>query len=301
MPRDLSEETLILDVNPLHRIPLVFVNFLIFAASALGAGMAIYSLYYRSGEVSLTGSSILITVAVNLEIPMLAISVVTFLVSFVGFFGALRENRTLLRWYTRLMTYGLILVLCIAAAIVIIPFISKNTLQSLVSAELVEHYRDNADYRKLIDNVQETFGCCGVTDDGYKDWEHNIYFNCSKLNPSVERCFVPSSCCRPLENERDLDAIMKRRFCGRNVLNMTELEAWPRVYQRNCVDAIVTTMRRNIFVVFGITLLILVALLLMRVLAVSVHRELDVLTRIYKKYYKGVSKGIARAKAKRDA
>lgn len=49
-----------------------------------------------------------------------------------------------------------------------------------MSVELVERYRDNADYRQLIDNVQEKFECCGVTEDGYKDWNQNIYFNCSR-------------------------------------------------------------------------------------------------------------------------
>ncbi|CAN8009465.1 unnamed protein product, partial [Ixodes pacificus] len=143
-----------------------------------------------------------------------------------------------------------------------------------VSVELVERYRDNADYRQLIDSVQEKFQCCGVTDNGYKDWDHNIYFNCSRFNPSIERCFVPSSCCRPLENEQDLEAVLKRRFCGRNVLNVSDQEAWPKVYQRNCVNAFVSRIRRNIFVIFGATLVILVALHVLRLMAVSVRHEL---------------------------
>ena len=42
------------------------------------------------------------------------------------------------------------------------------------------------------------FQCCGLTD--YKDWEKNIYFNCSNANPSMEKCSVPWSCCKH-ENE----------------------------------------------------------------------------------------------------
>lgn len=35
--------------------------------------------------------------------------------------------------------------------------------------------------------------CCGIKD--YRDWNKNIYFNCTKENPSGLRCGVPYSCC----------------------------------------------------------------------------------------------------------
>ena len=38
-------------------------------------------------------------------------------------------------------------------------------------------------------------GCCGMTDNGYKDWNTNIYFHCNKSSPSSEKCGVPPSCC----------------------------------------------------------------------------------------------------------
>lgn len=37
------------------------------------------------------------------------------------------------------------------------------------------------------------FSCCGGI--SYKDWSQNMYFNCTPLNPSRERCSVPYSCC----------------------------------------------------------------------------------------------------------
>jgi len=35
--------------------------------------------------------------------------------------------------------------------------------------------------------------CCGVS--GYRNWENNIYFNCT--SPGGEACGVPFSCCKP--------------------------------------------------------------------------------------------------------
>lgn len=37
------------------------------------------------------------------------------------------------------------------------------------------------------------WSCCGAH--GPDDWNLNIYFNCTDLNPSRERCGVPFSCC----------------------------------------------------------------------------------------------------------
>lgn len=61
---------------------------------------------------------------------------------------------------------------------------------------MVQSYRDDPDLQNLIDWIQRHWlHCCGVNN--YRNWESNIYFNCSsKLVGSVEACGVPSSCCR---------------------------------------------------------------------------------------------------------
>ncbi len=44
----------------------------------------------------------------------------------------------------------------------------------------------------------QQFKCCGLSTRSYEDWSKNEYFNCTgpELNPSVERCGVPYSCCK---------------------------------------------------------------------------------------------------------
>lgn len=51
------------------------------------------------------------------------------------------------------------------------------------------------------------FQCCGVRgrEDGYRDWQSNVYFNCSEENLSPERCGVPYSCCVPKTGQRLLN------------------------------------------------------------------------------------------------
>lgn len=43
------------------------------------------------------------------------------------------------------------------------------------------------------------FKCCGWNN--YTDWSWNLYFNCTRANPSSERCAVPYSCCTPVPGE----------------------------------------------------------------------------------------------------
>ena len=61
---------------------------------------------------------------------------------------------------------------------------------------MIQSYRDDPDLQNLIDWIQRDWlHCCGIKH--YRNWESNIYFNCSsKLVGSVEACGVPASCCR---------------------------------------------------------------------------------------------------------
>lgn len=80
------------------------------------------------------------------------------------------------------------------------------------------YYRDDPDRQNLIDWIQESWlECCGI--DGPKDWDLNIYFNCSSAaKGSREACGVPFSCCRTNSNSiLDDSVIMKNKQCGYDV------------------------------------------------------------------------------------
>ncbi|GFS02393.1 tetraspanin [Elysia marginata] len=77
----------------------------------------------------------------------------------------------------------------------------------------IHGYRDDPDMQHLIDSMQEQLGCCGYSDskEGYKDWNGNVYFNCTPTNLSAEKCSVPYSCCIRTPGERI------NYQCGRNI------------------------------------------------------------------------------------
>lgn len=85
-----------------------------------------------------------------------------------------------------------------------VAFIFPNTvsyfLKDKLSKDPIMKYREDTNLQNLIDVMQINFKCCGISDQGYKDWNRNIYFNCNESNPSPERCAVPFSCCRNNKN-----------------------------------------------------------------------------------------------------
>ncbi|KAI5100844.1 tetraspanin-17 [Silurus meridionalis] len=89
---------------------------------------------------------------------------------------------------------GLIFFLELTAGI--LAFVFKDWIKDQLNFFIynnVKAYRDDIDLQNLIDFAQEYWLCCGAH--GPDDWNQNIYFNCTKLNPSRERCGVPFSCC----------------------------------------------------------------------------------------------------------
>ncbi|MEQ2300924.1 hypothetical protein AMECASPLE_030771 [Ameca splendens] len=119
----------------------------------------------------------------SLNIPsMLLISgIIITCVSFLGFLGALKENRCLLLTFF-LVLFLLMLVELTAACLMLIyereigELVTKDLNKGL---EIARHSSTNATKMSDWDVVQEMFKCCGVNN--YTDWQNNI----------------PKSCCNP--------------------------------------------------------------------------------------------------------
>ncbi|KAK8764218.1 hypothetical protein V5799_033173 [Amblyomma americanum] len=246
----------------------------------------IISIVDRRDEISFRNRSLLISFVVNIEIPALVGSGLVHATSFMGFIGGLRENVCLLRWYQK-ATYALLgLDVLFMAMCFAVPFVSRSDIFHRVA--------------------QESFMCCGVTRNRYRDWDQNIYFNCSKSNPSAERCSVPASCCRPITvlkngGEVDPEVRLRRRFCGKGVLAISEQRAWEKVFTRSCVDAFVAYIRSNITIMIGACLVTFAVVALLRSMASTVCGEIISLTDLYNKYYRNVAKGYRQSLRRRQA
>ncbi|KAH6930310.1 hypothetical protein HPB50_012615 [Hyalomma asiaticum] len=297
-----DESTLIIDVSPWRRVPLVFINLFLFSLSCMVAFICATSIFERRDEISFAKRSLLISFVVNMEVSVLFVSGLVLVISFMGFVGALRENIRFLRWYIKGICLLTVVTVVFIFGALLIPFLSKGSAQNLFSIDLIVSYRDNPDYARLVDYAQASFSCCGITTERYHDWGHNIYFNCSPSNPSTERCSVPASCCRPLEGENpDLETRLKRRFCGSGVLAMTEQEAWQKIYTRSCVDACVSFMRANSLITVGVGFVAFSVLNVLSGMANTVHDEVVSLTRLYDKYYRRMAQGARKSLAQREA
>lgn len=65
----------------------------------------------------------------------------------------------------------------------------------------------------IIKNYFMQLECCGI--EGPKDWDMNVYFNCSSIDVgSREACGVPFSCCKPQPNVRIFLIIYLYRSSG---------------------------------------------------------------------------------------
>ncbi|KAM6904842.1 tetraspanin-10 [Xenentodon cancila] len=164
--------------------------------------------------------------------PMLILMTLGFLLTLLcltGCIGALRENICLLKLFS-----GVVLVLISAQVLVAIMAYSMqgqigNYLRSGMLAAMAR-YQDDLDLRFITDEIQSNLQCCGA--DTYRDWEINIYYNCSA--PGVLACGVPATCCiDPLEN-----GTVWNSQCGVRALLLDEFTAQSVIFLGGCLGGI---------------------------------------------------------------
>ncbi|XP_070703572.1 tetraspanin-10 [Pempheris klunzingeri] len=164
--------------------------------------------------------------------PMLILVTLGFLLTVLclsGCVGALRENCSLLKLFS-----AAVLVLIAAQALAAIVAYSLqgqigDYLRSGMLAAMVR-YQDDLDLRFITDEIQSNLQCCGADD--YRDWEINIYYNCSA--PGVLACGVPATCCvDPLEN-----GTVWNSQCGVGAQQLDEFTAQSVIFLGGCLGGI---------------------------------------------------------------
>ncbi|XP_013886938.1 tetraspanin-33 isoform X1 [Austrofundulus limnaeus] len=185
------------------------------------------------------------TLAVDPALVLIVVGSLMSLITFLGCFGALRNATCLLKMFLAIL--AAVFLLQIAAGVVGYVFtdmVMDRTEKLMMKA--IVRYREDRDLENAIDFIQKKFQCCGV--EGYKDWSHNVYFECSDTNPSVEACGVPFSCCVRLKNQTVLNTM-----CGYGTQQMEERSAGQSIFTVGCVEKIIWWAKSNLWLVAGLT------------------------------------------------
>ncbi|XP_035511141.1 tetraspanin-10-like [Morone saxatilis] len=221
-------------VQPHHRYSLIdyFLKYFLFLCNlvftvlglvVLGLGMwgLISKESFAQEKIGSIGTDpMLILVTLGFVLTLLCLS---------GCVGALRENCSLLKLFS-----AAVLVLITAQVLVAIMAYSLEDqiggyLRSGMLAAMVR-YQDDLDLRFITDEIQSNLQCCGA--DNYRDWEINIYYNCSA--PGVLACGVPATCCvDPLEN-----GTVWNSQCGVGAQQLDEFTAQSVIFLGGCLGGI---------------------------------------------------------------
>lgn len=211
----------------------------------------------------------------SFSVVLLIVGLTGFSFTLCGFVGVLRENIILIR------VFYLSLIVLISIKLLLLLFVlfftstARSIVGNAISDSIVLNYRDNTDIEATMDYMQSTFNCCGLRENGFKDWSRSIYFNCSDSNPSAERCGVPWSCCR---NSTGL----KNNLCGSGVQRFDRNIASRVIYTRSCLLALQKWCKTHALAVT--VLLILEAVFIVIVIFQCTHmvNELQMMTHVYR-------------------
>ncbi|XP_061413934.1 tetraspanin-10-like isoform X2 [Lethenteron reissneri] len=218
-------------VNLCAKYSLFCSQFFVAALSCLTLAVSLWGLAdkerFSSSEGADGGAALL--PADPLLIPLLAGAGSAALAA-LGCAGSLRERPPLLRAFAA----GLGALVCAEAVGALAAYGARERVGEALArgvARGVERYRDDPDVRFIVDELQRGLRCCGAA--SYRDWERNVYFNCS--SPGVQACGVPASCCLPqIDGEAALPDPVVNSQCGYGALRVTEAEALARVHAAGC-------------------------------------------------------------------
>ncbi|KAM7371914.1 hypothetical protein PAMP_009114 [Pampus punctatissimus] len=197
--------------------------FTVLGLVVLGLGMwgLISKESFAQEKISSLGTDpMLILVTLGMVLTVLCLS---------GCVGALRENCSLLKLFSAIV---LVLITAQVLAAIMAYSLQDQVIGLLRSGMLaaMARYQDDLDLRFITDEIQSNLQCCGA--DNYRDWEINIYYNCSA--PGVLSCGVPATCCvDPLEN-----GTVWNSQCGVGAQTLDEFTAQSVIFLGGCLGGI---------------------------------------------------------------
>ncbi|CAG5125991.1 unnamed protein product [Candidula unifasciata] len=254
-------------VSPLLKYILFFFNFIFWLAGFSLLAIGVWA-HLEKERFTFDDVQSVFDFITDISILSITIGCLIFLLGFCGCLGALRENTCLIKLYY--ITLCVIFFGQVGGAVYV--FLKSNEFKDLfvktLKEELVPLYTEKTDKKTLVDWIQEQLGCCGISNDGYKDWNNNEYYNCSKTNRSPLACAVPHSCCIKQDT---VYAGVPNILCGANSLNETVQGSTNNIYVVGCVSSVMRIVESNLPVVGGL----IIALAIPQILGIVLGRTLD--------------------------
>uniref|UniRef100_A0A0B7A437 Tetraspanin n=1 Tax=Arion vulgaris TaxID=1028688 RepID=A0A0B7A437_9EUPU len=243
---------------------LIFFNALILCAGAIAIGLGAWGLASQYGAEKikeLTGSELYRGSAIAIIVGG---SIMVF-ISFLGFVGALFENRLLLGLYF-IITILLLILFVVSAAV---AFTYRDSLKDQIMKQmndtLMYQYGNNGDLTNVWDNMQQDLQCCGVygrtpnSSQSWYMWQQSTWFNTQ--NSTAPKMLVPVSCCNT--NYANLSTCVYANTDAKKPVqtNYTQVTSEGNdVYYKGCFDRLTDEVREHILAIGGISIAIIATL-----------------------------------------
>ncbi|XP_060066769.1 CD151 antigen-like [Ylistrum balloti] len=224
---------------------LLVLNLICLLAGLAVLGLGFWVMLEGSKYIALLEASLLSKASYML----IAVGGLVSLISMVGCWGAITENKCLLGTYFTC----LLLITLLQAAAAVLGFMFFDNVQSYpdkyVGDAILKSYSLEGKnlVTQAIDTVQEEFACCGYNSP--LDWRHSETFNSTVMA-------VPVSCCKN-QNEP---------LCNENVLPT-------KIHMKGCKTKLVSWLEANVRVIASVAISVVVIQLMAMIFALCVCKQ----------------------------
>ncbi|XP_038010205.1 uncharacterized protein LOC119708189 isoform X1 [Motacilla alba alba] len=135
-------------VSPVAKYVLFFFNLLFWMISMVMVAVGVYARLLKHAEAAMA------CLAVDPAILLVVVGVLTFLITFCGCVGSLRENICLLQTFSVCLTIIFLLQLAAGALGFVFSDKARGKVSEIINGAIV-HYRDDLDLQNLIDFGQK--------------------------------------------------------------------------------------------------------------------------------------------------
>ncbi|XP_056338316.1 tetraspanin-33 isoform X1 [Oenanthe melanoleuca] len=135
-------------VSPVAKYVLFFFNLLFWVISMVMVAVGVYARLLKHAEAAMA------CLAVDPAILLIMVGVLTFLITFCGCVGSLRENICLLQLFSVCLTIIFLLQLVVGVLGFVFSDEARGKVSEIINGAIV-HYRDDLDLQNLIDFGQK--------------------------------------------------------------------------------------------------------------------------------------------------